>query len=384
MSRRSLLLLLAALALCAAWAPSAGAMTQTDYAVTIEGSASYVRHDADPGPLGDWTQDASAEWSWKATIPSVTFFDNRFSSTSVGSGTGTVKNASYTLTIPTPEGPKVGSCTGKSWETPPQAPVMTGTTEKPEGATSEGIYIRVMDGAGVRLDTCSGTLKGSTQGLFLGSSVVGRTNAYETFFEMPHEAVGMGKIIQLIDRTVTGTSCPGYTDSTDSCTLKWKATVTFVRTFHAEVGEPEVKPAPQEEQAPAPPSPPAPKDDLDDLFIPLPDPPDSDDDLFVPLPGSAKLAPSGASASVAVLCPTGCTGTAVATPLARGARAAAARKALARTRFAAKPGRRTTVRLRFGARARRAVRRAGGVRIALSARPRGSAPARHTVTLRSG
>ena len=245
-----------------------------------------------------------------------------------------------------------------------------------------------MDGAGVKLDACSGTLKGSTQGLFLGSGLFGRTNAYDTFFEMPHEAIGMGKIIQLLDKTVTGTSCPGYGDSTDSCTLKWKATVTFVRTFHAESGEPEVKPAPpgeQQEQMPPPLDPTVPEIDESDLpELPGKPPESDDDDLFIPLPGSAKLAPSAASATVAVLCPAGCKGVAVATPLARRARAAAAAKPLARTRFSAKPGARRTVTLRFGAKARRAIRRAGGVRIALSVTPAGGAPIRRTAVVRAG
>ena len=386
MLRRPLLPALVALGLLAFCAPSASALTQTDYAVTIEGSASYVKHDAFPMPQGDWTEDAAAEWTWKATIPNVTFFDNRFNGGAGATVTGAVKSSSYTLTIPTLEGPKVGACTGKGWESLPSAPIMSGTTEKPEGATSEGIFIRVMEGGGIRLDQCSGTLKGSTQGLSLASNALGRTHAYETFFEMPHEAVGMGKIIQLLNKTVTGTSCPNYNElGTDSCTLKWKATVTFVRTFHAEIGEPEVKPAPPEEQ-PAPPAPPSdPPIDPEELPVPpKPAPlPEDDDDLFIPLPGSAKLAPGNASATVAVLCPTGCKGTATATPKGGRARSAAA-KALARTRFTARPGVRTTVRLRFPNRARRAIRRAGGVKIALDVAPPGGAPIRRTVVLRAG
>lgn len=391
MLRRRSLPLLAALGALAVCAPSANALTQTDYAVTIEGSASYARHDAVPGAQGDWTTDVAAEWTWKATIPTVTFFDDRFSMASVPTATGTVKSGSLTLTIPTLEGPKVGSCTGKAWDQMPGAPIMTGQTEKPEGASSEGIFIRVMEGGGVRVDQCTGMLKGTPQTFGVGSPGTGRTNAYETFFEMPHEAVGMGKIIQLLDRTVTGTSCPGYTEEqTDSCTLTWKATVTFVRTFHAESGEPGVKPAPPGEQTPPPaPAPPVQEPvELGPEDLPLPprrdEPAPTLEDLFIPLPGSARLAPSGARATVTVVCPTGCQGTAVARPAGARARAAGAAKPLARTRFRAKPGVETVVALRLGARARRAVRRAGGVKITLDAAPKGGARVRRTVVVRSG
>ncbi|HEX8120037.1 MAG TPA: hypothetical protein VF549_02120 [Solirubrobacteraceae bacterium] len=382
MSLRTALLTVAAL--FALGSTSASAMTLTDYKVVVEGSGTYVRHDAAPGPFGDWTQADKAQFTWRSEFPTVEFIDNHVTTASSPKVTAAVQSASTTLTIPTPEGPKVGSCTGTSWSELPTPAIIQGSTEHPEGATSEGIFLKVMEGGTILLNSCSGTLKGGTAAVGLAGAGTGRAHPYDQFFEMPHEAIGMGKIIQLLSKDVTGTSCPGYGEYTDSCSLKWKATVTFTRTFTSSVGEPEVKPPPQEEQ-PQPPPPPA-NDDLDDVFVPLPEgpkqkTPDPLDDIFIPLPGAAKLDPSAASANVGIVCPAGCTGTAVATPLARGARASAA-KPLARARFTARPGVRTTIRLRFGAAARRAIRRAGGVRVALTARHGGTAPQRRTIAIR--
>ena len=111
-----------------------------------------------------------------------------------------------------------------------------------------------------------------------------QSNPWEQFFEMPHEAIGMGKIIQLLSKETTGNKCPGYYDMTEHCTLKWKATVTFVRTSTSTVEELGHRPRPargpddaraarpDRADRPAASTPPQlpPRDDLDDLLIPLP------------------------------------------------------------------------------------------------------------------
>jgi hypothetical protein len=94
--------------------------------------------------------------------------------------------------------------------------------------------------------------------------------------------------------------------------------------------------------------------------------------LFVsPVTTSSAIARSRSvraspAASVTVVCPAGCSGTATALPF-RGA------KVLARKRFSARAGRPKKVTLRFDARGRRAVRvvlKAGGQRVKLTLRRR--------------
>jgi hypothetical protein len=53
---------------------------------------------------------------------------------------------------------------------------------------------------------------------------------------MPHEAIGMGKIIQLLQAHVAGDRCPGSAEHTASCVLDWKATVTFDRIAQRVLG----------------------------------------------------------------------------------------------------------------------------------------------------
>ena len=377
---------LLALAALAVAVPSASALTMTDYKVTIEGSASYSRTDVGPGAFGNWVQSEKTEFSWKTEMPSVTFIDNVVATAAGSKVTGTVKSGSMDISIPTPEGPVTGSCTGRSWAEMPGPGIITSEKHKPAGAANEGIFLSVLAGGSIKLDQCSGAL--GTGPVSIGVGGTGgalQSNPWEQFFEMPHEAIGMGKIIQLLTKENSGVKCPGYYDMTEHCSLSWKATVTFVRTSHTTTDEMEdliptppappqdpAMPAPLDPTEPAPPTPPTPQ---------LP-PRDDMDDLLIPLPNGAKLDKHATKAILRVLCPTGCTGTAVATA-ARGAKARAAAKAkpLARTRFTAPAGRPATVTLRFGARARRAIRRAGGIKVALDVTPKGGARRRKTVAI---
>ena len=390
MTPRLALPLIIALACLASLAPSASALTQTVYRVTVEGTASLQRTDIGPGAFGDWVQNQKAEFSWTSEFPTVTFIDNTVATAASPKITAPIKSASMDVSIPTPEGPLTGACSGSTWASQPSSGVITGQVEKPEDAQAEGIWIRVFNGGTIKMDSCSGAL---APGPFTmpvdGEAAPGRVAPFMDFFEMPYEAIGMGKIIQLLEREVTGVNCPGWYDKTDSCTLKWKATVTFVRTFQLEVGEPEIGPAPPEEEenpllldpddislppAPGPQPPPQPGPSVNDL-----------DDLLLPIPGEAKLSRSGDSATFAVICPGGCSGIATATPLAgRGARASAARRPLARAKFVAQAGRRKTVRLRFKGAARRMVRRAGGVKVSVTAKSAGGRTERTTLTIRRG
>jgi hypothetical protein len=156
---------------------------------------------------------------------------------------------------------------------------------------------------------------------------------------MPHEAIGMGKIIQLLQAHVAGDRCPGSAEHTASCVLDWKATVTFDRIAQRVLGPGEGGQPPGGGGS-----------DLDDSIIPMPPPvdpgPDLDEDLIPMPPRRATLSRSADQATLTLTCRVACSGTAVAYPAGRGARAAAA-KPLARTRFTGAAGRPTTVRVRF-------------------------------------
>jgi hypothetical protein len=333
--------------------------------VTIEGEASYARLDVWPAPpLGQWEQRSDATFKWKTRVPSVTFIGKEVGATSDALTLLTDVDAKLHATIPTPDGPQTGLCTGDSGAASPGW-LGAGVIPTPDPDV-ESLDVRVLGGAWFHLPTCSGAFSPGPQGFGIeGTGAEIPFGPFDEPFEMPHEAIGMGKIIQLLESSATGTRCPGYGDGTASCALNWKATVTFVHTAQREL-EPGGDGA---------------DDGLDESDIP--DPPGPLDDLIIPMPPKrAKLSAGAERATLAVTCPVACTGTATAYPAERGARGAA-RRPLARLRFKGAARRATTVVLRFRSSARRAIRRAGGVRIQLHVSPRtGGKPVRRTVVLR--
>lgn len=97
---------------------------------------------------------------------------------------------------------------------------------------------------------------------------------------------------------------------------------------------------------------------------PTPKPPVAieEDDWLVPLvkPGDASIDAKGTTATVKITCPQGCAGDLELVPLVATQSAKAKRKLkpLARKHFTAKPGKRTTIKLKLGKKARKALRRA--------------------------
>jgi hypothetical protein len=198
---------------------------------------------------------------------------------------------------------------------------------------------------------------------------------FDIKFNLPRDLIGMGQIQQLDPaKVIEGVACPGYiADQTTTCRLEWTAKVTLTKLW--EKAAPAATPAPETK-------PPAPKPGPDDdLLVPLvPQKPIPDEDLLVPLVPQAKasLSADASKASFSVSCSGGCQGSASLTAgTGAGSRAvrAAAAKALARARFTVPAGRAKKVTIRLGATARRAVRRAGGARVAVRLTARG-----HTAT----
>src|ERR1700754_475103 len=101
-----------ALALLVLGTSSAGAVTMTDYKVTVEGQATYARADAYPAPFGQYEQRAKAAFKFKTVFPSVTFIGKRPSITSIATTTVPEIDTEMFVSIPTPDGPKTGGCSG--------------------------------------------------------------------------------------------------------------------------------------------------------------------------------------------------------------------------------------------------------------------------------
>jgi hypothetical protein len=359
------------LALLVLGTSSAGAVTMTEYKVTVEGQATYARADAYPAPFGQYEQRAKAAFKWKTSFPSVTFIGKRPSVTSVSSTTVPEIDAETFVSIPSAEGPKTGGCTGALLSGPPAAGWFGDGLIPTPDPNMESLDMRVLGSVSFLLPICGGVMGSGPDSFTIGDG--GKPiplGGFDQTFDMPHEAIGMGRIIQLLDLRVTGENCPGYGDHTASCVLEWNATVTFDRTAQHELGSGGGQP-PAGGGAPGnviPTPPPAPSDPiLDEDLIPMP---------------RASLSRNAAQAKLRLTCSVACSGSAVAYPARRGAHSSAA-KALGRARFNAAAGRPTTVRLRLAPSARRAIRRAGAIRIELRASPRaGGAAVRRTVVVR--
>jgi hypothetical protein len=351
-----------ALALLVFGTNSARAVTMTEYDVTVEGQATYARSDAYPAPYGQWEQRDKAAFKWKTHFSSVTFIGKQVGVTSaLPESSVSDVDAETFVSIPTPEGPKTGACTGTTVAAPP-GPGWFGAEVIPTpDPTIERLNVRVLGGISFHLPSCTGTVGTAPSSFGIGSGdpeVL--SGPFDQAFDMPHEAIGMGKIIQLLDANVSGARCPGHGDHTASCVLNWKATVTFVRTAQRELGPGGGDQSPDGGSDP------------DGCLIPMPQPdpacPDPDEELIPMLPKAATLSAGAQQAKLKLTCRAACSGSATAYPARRGARSSALRP-LARTRFTGKAGRPITIVLRFRPKARRAIRRAGAVRIELRVAP---------------
>jgi hypothetical protein len=331
--------LLLALALLVLGTGTAQAVTITEYDVTIEGEATYARNQAYPVPYGFTEEHQKAAFKWKTHFPSVTFIDKHVGVSGIPTTTVTDIDASLYVSIPTPEGPKTGGCTGSALSAPP-SPGWFGAGVMPTPDPNvEALGVRVIGGVGFLLPNCTGIAAGGgAQSFSIGSGAESiPLGPWDHEFDMPHEAIGMGKIIQLLDANVTGRDCPGTDEYTASCALTWKATVTFVRK------------AKHGGTVPKPPKP------------PVTDPP-----LLTTPPKASKLRRTSKRAKVKLTCRVACSGTAT---LMRGSHR------LARVRFTAEAGEPETVVLRLKPKAQRELHRAQIVRIELRVTPEGGGTA---------
>jgi hypothetical protein len=327
---------------------TAQAVTVSEYEAVIEGSGDWYRHDSE----GVGSLERRAKFTWRTTIPSVTFYGKELGDTSPARISSGAAEARDDMVLPTPIGTLAGYCKGGP------AVVRAGQLGRsllPGDDGEEGLDVRVLGGIEIDLRECGGDKVVSPTTLVLdnGRHELG-LGAFDARIEMPHEAIGMGKVIDLVEGTESGQRCPNHTNATVTCRLTWKATVTLTRKRQQDLSAP---PPPDEPDVIAPE--PVPEEDAVPLPVEpeKPEPAVAGEDLLGPLKG--RLTSTGAMVTIA--CPAGCSGTATAT---RGV------KRLARTRFTAAAGRPKRVRLRFR-------RRPGAVKVVVAV-----GGGRETLTLR--
>jgi hypothetical protein len=347
--------ILAALAAALVYAAPASADIRT-FKVTAEGSGTYERYDDSRHPtlgLGH-EETVTADFSWRVVFPRVTFDSMGGLLGSVAPPEGTLRGsgeASF-MNHGTSGGQPVktpGACSASDRTVPARSGSLSAVTTRPSGGdVGAHLIFRPFDEVAIPA-SCSGALVNIPRiSVWNGSEPA---NAFDTAFFLPKEATDQGKIIQLLEQTpAQKAACALREPWTKSCTLDWSGKLTFDLVDVMKV-TPDLK------------------DEV--LLLPLLPEPAKPKPAGVRVPRRAKLAPNASKASVQVTCAAGCSGT---------VRAYAAGPApLAKRSFSAKPGRATKVTLRFRGPARRAVRRAGGVRLVVTA-----AGARRTAIARTG
>jgi hypothetical protein len=349
-SRISILAGLAAALACAA---PAAADIRT-FKVTAEGSGAYERRDDSRHPtlgLGH-EETVSADFSWRVVFPRVTFDSMGGLLGSLAPPEGTIRaggeadfmnhGISGNQPVKTP-----GSCSATDQTVDARSGSLSAIETGPRGGdVGAHLILRPFDEIAFPAE-CTGALVNLPRlSVWNGSEPA---DAFDTAFFLPKEATDQGKIIQLLEQTPAQKAACALTQPwTTSCTLDWTGKLTFDLVDVLKV---------------------TPDLDAGDLFVPVepqqPQPKRGGKGVRVPRRGS--LAPNGSKASVTVECPAGCTGTVRAYAAGSRAGRGAAASVLATRRFAAPPGRSAKVTLRFRGAARRAVRRAGGVRLVVTA-----------------
>jgi hypothetical protein len=335
-------------------ATCAQAATVSDYSVQTELAAHYEQHATPP----DGTAEFQSTFSISTTYPEVSFSDGALVGPAAGSTTVSNVDSSAYMEVHTPTGTVSASCAGSSTQ-PIAGPSITSSVLTP---LDGGALLTVKPFADVTLLwTCTGPTTFPSALLLPNLPGPDGNGPFDLAFTMPAQASSMGKVIQLVNKDVPTDQCPLRNASTTTCTLHLEGQVTFQR-----IGQ-------HTEQAAA---------SDDDLLTPL-GPKSQVEDLLTPLVKKAKLAGDGNATTFTFTCGAGCTLTARVYGGGGGVRAASAPAPLATKRITLAHGGTRHVTMRFGKKARRAIRRAGGVRLQLVARPlHGGRAVTRTLTLR--
>ena len=366
MARHSPIPLAVALVLAAALPASAHAATEVAYDVTVEGAGHYIetKH-VPPGPAGegDWTLTTELDIAFRATVPDVEFRDGRLQSDPEGTAevraTGTAKTVSAGS-----DGVDTETCSFQSVPAAGARAALGAQLLTPLDG-SEALVVRAADAVEVEW-SCTGDPLG-TDGDGMTIPVALGEGPFDAEFTLPREAIGMGRIIQVVQGAPEHADqrCVSQ-DDRSTCSGGWTGTVTFDRTRLETVADPP-SPATEDDLAPLVPAPITP-DDLAPLVAPR----------------RAALDAKASTLSFRAGCAGGCTGTAALSLPAAGRAASAARtRRLATMRFRVPAGAPRTVRLRVPRGARRKLRGARRASLAVALRPlAGGAARRSSLSIR--
>jgi hypothetical protein len=224
------MLALTLLVTCAACAPAAAAkppkkLVRWTYAVTVKGDAAYHHAAEQPVIGGALSTIEDLRFRWKAKLPRFQILHGQV----LNSGIGKVKFAAVetkrSISMPDPlGGVATGECSGMTATSGPAA--LEDGLLAPLGK-GEDMSLVLTPFRTVRAPfLCTGKLNGPGSLALQDSTEKGKT--FEIPFDLPLEAVGHGKVIQLFDTDAYG--CPAPPDPyTTACSFHMNGTITMRR-----------------------------------------------------------------------------------------------------------------------------------------------------------
>jgi hypothetical protein len=324
------LLLLAALFAVPA---TASAQRQVSYKVTVDGEGTYS-YDA-THELTHVTH--AAHFKWHTEIPILLFDGDKPITQSAenvmgATSTGTLLSAHSTFSAPS----STEDCApaGVTFANPGRLLPDDGIVPSPNPTIGIRTVGSILFGTG----TCAGGSGFSIQGVLVNGS-----HMFDTFFSVPRDVIGMGRIINLVHEVVTDKRCPYNNLGDSNCNLTWDASITLDKFYDS---GPEGSSGGGSSNGSGGGSGKAPAGKGGKVR-----------------PSAAKLSLDAAKAILLMTClaDDSCEGIVTAT-LPRGHRSSAAKaRVLARSKFKVAAGTSKRVVVRFSHAARRKIRHAGGV-----------------------
>jgi hypothetical protein len=353
---RTIATVLAVAACTAAGAETAAAADvsiRTDYSVEMTGTGYYNRASVQPSSVGELVHQEDEQFTFRTEIPKVSFIGavGSDSERSLGSATGVRSH------LVVSSGGKVSlECDGSN-----VTDYAAGRLDAQVPENGNPVFdVRIFETLNVTMNCNLGV--GAYPKKYESTGPVG-SGWWDTRIQVPRSQVGQEQIVLPLNGGRKGQACHGWNQYTTLCEHSFEGTIVFKKIGWEELPH-----------------------DPDELLVPLtkpaePNAPAAAKPIVEAVTTAARLTRTGVS--VPVSCPTGCSGTATVTIAGRKARAAAA-KALARKTFTVAPGATRAVAVAIPKRARKAVRRAGGVRLTLDVTPTGGTRTTKRLAVRLG
>jgi hypothetical protein len=236
MKRSLALTLLAVLVACAPAAAAAKPpkkLVRWTYAVTVKGDATYAYASAQPAVGGTFSTTDDLTFRFKAKMPKFQILAGRVLNSGIAKAKLTAVDAKRHQSMPDPlSGVATGDCAGTT-ATSGTATLSEGLLA-PLGEQKDASLVLVPFSQVSAPFTCVGELNGP--GSIVLADTTSKGDNFDIDFDLPDEAIGMGKVIQLFNQKAH--SCPAASQEFKTkCEFRMKGTITLRRVGKKVLGK---------------------------------------------------------------------------------------------------------------------------------------------------